>query len=199
MSYSVNAAASASSRGRPSSSSASAITVDRSSRPDPRRLWCWCWTRPAGSAIGVDVFESADLPAHCARLDRFEEAGHKRVVTTAHMPSRRGRVLFTSFCRFRAEDWSNLPPGPRRLSGALGLVGSRLRPLMSLTLFQDEYCLRLLSAPQASGTPPLAVPLLIGRPTTRPPNMIPAGPGSVMISTPHRRTPPGQHTLNRHR
>ena len=30
---------------------------------------------PTGSAIGVDVFESVDLPAHWARLDSFEGAG----------------------------------------------------------------------------------------------------------------------------
>ena len=42
---------------------------------------------PAGSAIGVDVFESADLPAHWARLDTFEGPGYERVVTTVHMPT----------------------------------------------------------------------------------------------------------------
>jgi gamma-glutamylcyclotransferase (GGCT)/AIG2-like uncharacterized protein YtfP len=42
---------------------------------------------PAGSAIGVDVFESVDLPAHWARLDTFEGPGYERVVTTVHMPS----------------------------------------------------------------------------------------------------------------
>ena len=40
---------------------------------------------PAGSAIGVDVFESRDLPAHWTRLDSFEGPGYERVVTTVHM------------------------------------------------------------------------------------------------------------------
>jgi gamma-glutamylcyclotransferase (GGCT)/AIG2-like uncharacterized protein YtfP len=40
---------------------------------------------PAGSAIGVDVFESVDLPAHWARLDAFEGPDYERVVTTVHM------------------------------------------------------------------------------------------------------------------
>jgi gamma-glutamylcyclotransferase (GGCT)/AIG2-like uncharacterized protein YtfP len=39
---------------------------------------------PAGSAIGVDVFESVDLPAHWERLDAFEGPGYERVVTTVH-------------------------------------------------------------------------------------------------------------------
>ena len=38
----------------------------------------------AGSAIGVDVFESVDLPAHWERLDAFEGPGYERVVTTVH-------------------------------------------------------------------------------------------------------------------
>jgi gamma-glutamylcyclotransferase (GGCT)/AIG2-like uncharacterized protein YtfP len=42
---------------------------------------------PAGSAIGVDVLESIDLPAHWARLDTFEGPGYERVVTTVHMPT----------------------------------------------------------------------------------------------------------------
>jgi gamma-glutamylcyclotransferase (GGCT)/AIG2-like uncharacterized protein YtfP len=42
---------------------------------------------PTGSAIGVDVFESVDLPAHWARLDTFEGAGYERVVATVHMPT----------------------------------------------------------------------------------------------------------------
>ena len=42
---------------------------------------------PAGTAIGVDVFESIDLPAHWARLDAFEGPGYERVVTTVHMPT----------------------------------------------------------------------------------------------------------------
>jgi gamma-glutamylcyclotransferase (GGCT)/AIG2-like uncharacterized protein YtfP len=36
---------------------------------------------PNGSAIRVDVFESADLPAHWERLDAFEGPGYQRVVT----------------------------------------------------------------------------------------------------------------------
>ena len=36
---------------------------------------------PAGSAISVRVFESADLPAHWARLDAFEGSGYRRVAT----------------------------------------------------------------------------------------------------------------------
>jgi gamma-glutamylcyclotransferase (GGCT)/AIG2-like uncharacterized protein YtfP len=42
---------------------------------------------PAGPAIGVDVFESVDLPAHWERLDTFEGPGYERVVTTVHMPT----------------------------------------------------------------------------------------------------------------
>jgi gamma-glutamylcyclotransferase (GGCT)/AIG2-like uncharacterized protein YtfP len=42
---------------------------------------------PAGASIGVDVFESIDLPAHWGRLDAFEGAGYERVVTTVHMPT----------------------------------------------------------------------------------------------------------------
>jgi gamma-glutamylcyclotransferase (GGCT)/AIG2-like uncharacterized protein YtfP len=41
---------------------------------------------PARSAIGVDVFESIDLPAR-ARLDTFERPGYEHVVTTVHMPT----------------------------------------------------------------------------------------------------------------
>jgi gamma-glutamylcyclotransferase (GGCT)/AIG2-like uncharacterized protein YtfP len=41
---------------------------------------------PAGSAVGVDLFESVDLPAHWARLDAFEGPGYERVVTTVHLP-----------------------------------------------------------------------------------------------------------------
>ena len=42
---------------------------------------------PAGVVIGVDVFESIDLPAHSARLDALERPGYERVVTTVHMPT----------------------------------------------------------------------------------------------------------------
>ena len=37
---------------------------------------------PDGADIGVDVFESVDLPAHWERLDAFEGPGYRRVVTT---------------------------------------------------------------------------------------------------------------------
>jgi hypothetical protein len=51
-------------------------------------LATWHWFLiPPGSAIGVGVFESADLPAHWARLDTFEGPGYERVVTTVHMPT----------------------------------------------------------------------------------------------------------------
>jgi len=42
---------------------------------------------PDGPSIEVHVFESADLPAHWARLDRFEGPGYRRVATTVHTPS----------------------------------------------------------------------------------------------------------------
>ncbi len=37
---------------------------------------------PAGREIAVQVFASPDLPDHWARLDRFEGAEYRRVVTT---------------------------------------------------------------------------------------------------------------------
>jgi gamma-glutamylcyclotransferase (GGCT)/AIG2-like uncharacterized protein YtfP len=37
---------------------------------------------PGGRRVDVDVFESADLPAHWLRLDAFEGAGYRRVNTT---------------------------------------------------------------------------------------------------------------------
>jgi gamma-glutamylcyclotransferase (GGCT)/AIG2-like uncharacterized protein YtfP len=37
---------------------------------------------PNGSAIEVDVFESAELPAHWSRLDTFEGPGYQRLPTT---------------------------------------------------------------------------------------------------------------------
>jgi gamma-glutamylcyclotransferase (GGCT)/AIG2-like uncharacterized protein YtfP len=37
---------------------------------------------PEGPAIGVQVLESDDLPAHWSRLDDFEGPGYQRVVTT---------------------------------------------------------------------------------------------------------------------
>jgi len=36
----------------------------------------------AGPPIDVQVFESADLPAHWSRLDEFEGPGYERVVTS---------------------------------------------------------------------------------------------------------------------
>jgi gamma-glutamylcyclotransferase (GGCT)/AIG2-like uncharacterized protein YtfP len=42
---------------------------------------------PEGLAIDVQVFESADLPAHWSRLDHFEGPGYKRVVTTVRTPA----------------------------------------------------------------------------------------------------------------
>jgi gamma-glutamylcyclotransferase (GGCT)/AIG2-like uncharacterized protein YtfP/uncharacterized glyoxalase superfamily protein PhnB len=37
---------------------------------------------PLGPLVDVDLFQSADLPAHWARLDEFEGSGYRRVVTT---------------------------------------------------------------------------------------------------------------------
>lgn len=37
---------------------------------------------PEGAEVAVQVFISADLPAHWARLDDFEGAGYRRVTTT---------------------------------------------------------------------------------------------------------------------
>ena len=42
---------------------------------------------PAGAAIGVNVFESIDLPAHWHVWTPFEGPGYQRVVTTVHMPT----------------------------------------------------------------------------------------------------------------
>ncbi|MGC4054535.1 MAG: gamma-glutamylcyclotransferase [Paludibaculum sp.] len=36
---------------------------------------------PAGPEVGVQVFESAELPRHWTRLDEFEGEGYRRVVT----------------------------------------------------------------------------------------------------------------------
>jgi gamma-glutamylcyclotransferase (GGCT)/AIG2-like uncharacterized protein YtfP len=41
---------------------------------------------PNGDAVDVHVFESADLPAHWARLDDFEGSGYRRVTTTVRTP-----------------------------------------------------------------------------------------------------------------
>jgi gamma-glutamylcyclotransferase (GGCT)/AIG2-like uncharacterized protein YtfP len=37
--------------------------------------------------VDVQVFESADLPEHWARLDEFEGSGYRRVVTVVHCPA----------------------------------------------------------------------------------------------------------------
>ena len=37
---------------------------------------------PEGPAVGVQVLESADLPAHWSRLDDFEGTGYERVLTS---------------------------------------------------------------------------------------------------------------------
>ena len=42
---------------------------------------------PDASTVGVDIFESADLPAHWARLDAFEGPGYERVITPVHTPT----------------------------------------------------------------------------------------------------------------
>jgi gamma-glutamylcyclotransferase (GGCT)/AIG2-like uncharacterized protein YtfP len=42
---------------------------------------------PGGAPIDVHVFESVDLPAHWARLDRFEGPGYRRVARKVHLPS----------------------------------------------------------------------------------------------------------------
>lgn len=42
---------------------------------------------PGGPAVAVDIFESADLPDHWARLDAFEGPGYQRMITTVHTPS----------------------------------------------------------------------------------------------------------------
>ena len=39
---------------------------------------------PQGAEIEVDLFESAELPKHWARLDEFEGEGYKRVVATVN-------------------------------------------------------------------------------------------------------------------
>ena len=41
---------------------------------------------PDATAVDVHVFESADLPAHWARLDAFEGRGYQRAVTTVQAP-----------------------------------------------------------------------------------------------------------------
>ena len=39
---------------------------------------------PHGPAVDVFLFESAELPSHWPRLDEFEGAGYRRVVTQVH-------------------------------------------------------------------------------------------------------------------
>ena len=39
---------------------------------------------PPGPSVDVDLFESADLPEHWARLDEFEGSGYRRVVCTVN-------------------------------------------------------------------------------------------------------------------
>jgi gamma-glutamylcyclotransferase (GGCT)/AIG2-like uncharacterized protein YtfP len=39
-----------------------------------------------GPAVEVQVFESADLPAHWSRLDEFEGPSYQRVITTVRSP-----------------------------------------------------------------------------------------------------------------
>jgi gamma-glutamylcyclotransferase (GGCT)/AIG2-like uncharacterized protein YtfP len=41
---------------------------------------------PGGEAVAVQVFTSADLPAHWARLDAFEGADYRRVAATVIGP-----------------------------------------------------------------------------------------------------------------
>jgi gamma-glutamylcyclotransferase (GGCT)/AIG2-like uncharacterized protein YtfP len=40
---------------------------------------------PEGAEVAVQVFRSADLPGHWARLDAFEGEGYRRVVTPVRM------------------------------------------------------------------------------------------------------------------
>jgi len=40
---------------------------------------------PAGEAVPVHLFESADLPAHWVRLDEFEGPGYRRVMATIEL------------------------------------------------------------------------------------------------------------------
>jgi gamma-glutamylcyclotransferase (GGCT)/AIG2-like uncharacterized protein YtfP len=41
---------------------------------------------PLGPLVEVDLFESAELPAHWARLDEFEGIGYERVLVTVSTP-----------------------------------------------------------------------------------------------------------------
>lgn len=40
---------------------------------------------PAGPEVAVNVFESAELPKHWARLDEFEGPGYRRAVASVRM------------------------------------------------------------------------------------------------------------------
>ena len=40
---------------------------------------------PLGPSVDVQLFESADLPEHWARLDEFEGSGYRRVVVTVNI------------------------------------------------------------------------------------------------------------------
>lgn len=40
-----------------------------------------------GPLVDVQVFESADLPAHWSRLDEFEGSGYQRAVAVVHTPA----------------------------------------------------------------------------------------------------------------
>ncbi|MBV1850566.1 gamma-glutamylcyclotransferase family protein [Catellatospora tritici] len=42
---------------------------------------------PDGDAVEVQIFESADLPAHWSRLDDFEGSQYRRVLTAVDTPS----------------------------------------------------------------------------------------------------------------
>jgi gamma-glutamylcyclotransferase (GGCT)/AIG2-like uncharacterized protein YtfP len=46
----------------------------------------WADPRPGGEEVLVDVLESAELPAHWARLDEFEGSAYRRVTTTVSTP-----------------------------------------------------------------------------------------------------------------
>jgi gamma-glutamylcyclotransferase (GGCT)/AIG2-like uncharacterized protein YtfP len=59
---------------------------------------------PDGSAIGVDVFESVDLPAHWTRLDAFEGPGYQRVATTVHTSTGDVDAFIYVLVQTRAED-----------------------------------------------------------------------------------------------
>ena len=41
---------------------------------------------PSGPAVDVQIFESADLPDHWARIDAFEGPGYRRVITQVKTP-----------------------------------------------------------------------------------------------------------------